>query len=387
MLEVYIGPNGYGKTKRLESIKQNLITNGVNSNEILFLESELLLMDEVKDTKDSTKTMEYILTELLSTQAIEIARQGFESAIDSEITNNIPRMNTILDDILRLNGQTRNQNKNFIDVRPTKEYKKLVTINSDDIKNKMGSGQRMQLILELVKSSTKNYIFIDEPEKYSHPSMLNQTAKLIEDLAQNKNVYIATHSPKLLSMMDIDLDKIYVINDITHQPKSLNIASIIADLQQVNISNFPNKCKTYYEEGRFKENIRELHYRDFLEALFAKKVYICEGVNDELFIKKLLQNKNLYYEDYAIFKTYGKYQMLVFAKIFENINTDIHVFFDNDSNTNTSDMIINPSLSNFNHYKFKNNLEEEIGYTGRKDDTVKFIEFLDNFNFNNTNYL
>ena len=83
MLEVYIGPNGYGKTKRLESIKQNLITSGVNSNEILFLESELLLMDEVKDTKDSTKTMEYILTELLSTQAIETARQCFESSIDS----------------------------------------------------------------------------------------------------------------------------------------------------------------------------------------------------------------------------------------------------------------------------------------------------------------
>ena len=38
MLEVYIGPNGYGKTKRLESIKQNLITSGVNSNEILFIE-------------------------------------------------------------------------------------------------------------------------------------------------------------------------------------------------------------------------------------------------------------------------------------------------------------------------------------------------------------
>ena len=138
MLEVYIGPNGYGKTKRLESIKQNLITSGVNSNEILFLESELLLMDEVKDTKDSTKTMEYILTELLSTQAIETARQCFESSIDSEIMNNIPRMNTILDNVLMLNGQTRNQNKNFIDVRPTKEYKKLVTINSDDIKNKMG---------------------------------------------------------------------------------------------------------------------------------------------------------------------------------------------------------------------------------------------------------
>ena len=78
---------------------------------------------------------------------------------------------------------------------------------------------------------------------------------------------------------------------------------------------------------------------------------------------------------------------MVFAKFFENINSDIHIFFDNDSDTNTSDVIINSLLLNFNHYKFINNLEEELSYTGRKDDTVKFIEFLDNFNFNNTNYL
>jgi predicted ATP-binding protein involved in virulence len=65
MIRVFIGPNGYGKTTKLENIKQNLITSGIHENEILFLESEILLLEEIKDTKDNSKTMEFILAELL----------------------------------------------------------------------------------------------------------------------------------------------------------------------------------------------------------------------------------------------------------------------------------------------------------------------------------
>lgn len=71
MLEVYIGLNGYGKINRLKHIKQNLIDSVIISNEILFLYLKLLLIDEVKDIKDSSKMIKYILTELLSILAIE----------------------------------------------------------------------------------------------------------------------------------------------------------------------------------------------------------------------------------------------------------------------------------------------------------------------------
>ncbi|MDY0139589.1 MAG: hypothetical protein RBR50_07810, partial [Candidatus Izemoplasmatales bacterium] len=107
MIKVFIGPNGYGKTTKLENIKQNLISSGVNGNEILFLESEILLLEEVKDTKDNTKTMEYILTELLETVPVITSRTNYEQAIDTEITSNIANVNTIIDDILSLNGMTR----------------------------------------------------------------------------------------------------------------------------------------------------------------------------------------------------------------------------------------------------------------------------------------
>ena len=39
-----------------------------------------------------------------------------------------------------------------------------------------------------------------------------------------------------------------------------------------------------------KNNILELHKKEFFEALFSKNVYIVEGVNDELFLKNCYIN-------------------------------------------------------------------------------------------------
>ena len=41
MIKVYIGPNGYGKTTRLNEEKKALINSGIPEKEIIFLESEM----------------------------------------------------------------------------------------------------------------------------------------------------------------------------------------------------------------------------------------------------------------------------------------------------------------------------------------------------------
>lgn len=66
MIYAVIGPNGFGKTTYLQKKEADLIAAGISENDILFLESEILLSDEVKDTKDDTKTMEYIIQNLLN---------------------------------------------------------------------------------------------------------------------------------------------------------------------------------------------------------------------------------------------------------------------------------------------------------------------------------
>ena len=65
----------------------------------------------MKDTRDESKTMEFIINEVLSTPALEIARQQYEEAVDNEINANVDRINKIIDDILSINNQDRNIKK------------------------------------------------------------------------------------------------------------------------------------------------------------------------------------------------------------------------------------------------------------------------------------
>ena len=133
MIKILIGPNGYDKTTKLVNLKKELISGGVNESEILFLESEILLLDEVKDTKNNTATMEYILTELLATDDYDTKQKEFEDEVDKIITDNQVSMNNLLDDIISMNESKRT--KDFITVSTNKEYKKLVSIDSTDVKN------------------------------------------------------------------------------------------------------------------------------------------------------------------------------------------------------------------------------------------------------------
>ncbi|MCD4827441.1 MAG: hypothetical protein K8Q99_06680 [Acholeplasmataceae bacterium] len=379
MIKVLIGPNGYGKTTKLESIRNGLIASGISETEILFLESEILLLDEVKDTKDSSKTMEYILSELLETIPVASSRTIYEQAIDTEVTANIANFNTILDGVLLMNGMTRSGD--FISVSTAKTHKNLVKINQNDVKKKMGSGQRMHLLLELVNKSSKNYIFIDEPEKYSHPSMLNKTASLLNSLSSTRDIYIATHSAKLLSMLDLNLDNVSVLNDATYTEKHIDftgsISSYVAHSALLSANPGLGKSYSYFNLTNLKENIMRLHYRDFMESLFSKTVYLVEGVNDELFVKKMLIDNGKYFGDYYIFPVYGKHHMMVFAYILSQLSIDVKLFFDQD-NSNPVNVSTNTILSSFNHKMFCPNIEITFGFPiGSKYNTVSFINLLD----------
>mgnify|MGYP000950784489 CR=1 FL=1 len=302
MIKILIGPNGFGKTTALRDKKKELIDNGeVEEKDILFLESEILVLDEMKDTTDKTFAMEYIISELLENDDIIEKKQEFSNLVDGVINSNKIRFNDMLDEVISFNGQTRVGD--VISTSNVKEYKKIVKINANDIKNKLGSGQRMQFILSLVKNSSKTHIFLDEPEKHSHPSLLNFTAKIIRELSSTKDIYIATHSPKLIEMLDFDMNDIEVYNDPSfngYKQIDLNIAANSLP-NNINLVDLGEKSRTYYNAIQLEKNIKEVHLRDFMEAIFSKKIYIVEGINDELFLKKILIENNRQYEDYLNF--------------------------------------------------------------------------------------
>lgn len=379
-IEIVIGPNGFGKTTYLEATKKELEQSGVSPNDILYLPSEIKLLDEVKDTTENSTTMEYIVSELIQTPDFIQKRQELFEEVDRAITANTASMNKVCDEVLGHNGQTRT--KDFISSNSKIFIKSIVSICQDDVKRKMGSGQRMHLLLRLVERSSKSHIFLDEPEKYSHPSMLNETARIINKLVEcGKSVHLATHSPKLLAMLDFDLADLRVINDDTHERKPIPFSKAVEMGKKVNVGSLPTRNKRYYvSEASVKDCLARRHKREFLEALFSKRVYLCEGVNDVAFVNFALWELGGYFDDYTILSTWGKYNTPAFFALLDGLGVEVVILFDRDDETRPEIHAINEVIRSLGANKlieFDLNIEKEFGFTGPKQDTLGFIEHLE----------
>lgn len=383
MLKIFIGPNGCGKTYSLDEEIKKLIKEEENRKDIIKLNSEIVYADEMKDTVSNSFLMEYIITELLMTDEISEAQKKYESLVDDNIKKNKSFYNDSMKEVLALNNQKIT--KDVITNTPTKEYKKVVKINPDDLKNSMGSGQKLQFLLKLIEKSNKKYVFLDEPENHTHPSLLHKTAQLINNLSKEKTIYVATHSPELLSMLEIDFNNLYIYNDTEFKgPKQIDFEKAIKSLPTgVHIENLNNKSKTYYNKDSLVKNILQLHKKEFMSALFSKKVYIVEGINDELFLKKLLSHFNKQYEQYNIFQCYGKPHYFPFISIFQDLNIEITILYDKDKDKDKQNDVngrINNALNLIEKsHGFDGDIEHELVYLGDKRSTPEFIEFLDNY--------
>ena len=341
--------------------------------------SEIKLLDEVKDTVDTSQTMEFLLSEILETPSFVKKRDALYEEADKAIASSLPAMNQMLEEVLSLNGSKRT--KDFIAPNPKRTIKSLVSIAQDDVKKKMGSGQRMHLLLKLAAKSSKDFILLDEPEKYSHPSLLNGTAKAINDLvAAGKDVHIATHSPKLVSMLDFDLGDIRLINDSSHDLKTIPFDDAVAAASsKVNVGSMQDKFKRYYMSGNsIKDCVAKRHGRAFIEALFTRKVFLCEGANDELFINASLQQHGGFYDDYVIFKVWGKSNLPVFIELFERLGIDLVAMLDVDDESKEPHSKLNPVIRSYSEtglriIEFKPYLEAALGYKGKKDDALGLL--------------
>lgn len=102
MLQVFIGPNGFGKTTKLIDIKKKL--DNEKSNNTIMLSSELIFDDEVKDTVNTSMLMEYIITEILSDDETQKAKIALEKAVDNSIDKNTNVLNEKIEYALGFNN-------------------------------------------------------------------------------------------------------------------------------------------------------------------------------------------------------------------------------------------------------------------------------------------
>jgi ABC-type uncharacterized transport system ATPase subunit len=112
-LTIYIGPNGSGKTYELNKMK--------GKENSFMVPSEIIFLEETKDTKDSTIVMEQLIGELIMPNILD-EKKLFEEKVDDVINENKKVYNDKLREILNINGTKLK--KDFINCTTKKEYKK-----------------------------------------------------------------------------------------------------------------------------------------------------------------------------------------------------------------------------------------------------------------------
>ena len=116
-----------------------------------------------------------------------------------------------------------------------------------------------------------------------------------------------------------------------------------------------------------------------MNALFSSKVYIVEGINDQLFLKKLLNKSGKQFQQYSIFPCYGKPHYFPFIEIFNDLDIDVVLLYDEDKTSNETNNKINQELQKNKGYMFSEFLEKEIGYNGDKGALPRFLDYLTSY--------
>ena len=66
-----------------------------------------------------------------------------------------------------------------------------------------GTSNVISLIVSLYFNDSR-YLFIEEPERNIHPSLLSKVVEMIGEASNNKQVFVTTHSPEILKYMDLN---------------------------------------------------------------------------------------------------------------------------------------------------------------------------------------
>ena len=216
-----------------------------------------------------------------------------------------------------------------------------------------------------------NYFLFDEPDNYLDDKHIKYTKKIVEILTNNhKVVCIVTHNPRLLDVLNINIDDIYILNNCLEN----NIVNVSIDqLKQIYLDccdsvsevkffeNCDPKERFFYDK---KNNLIDInlyniiHSYDFYRTLFYDRVVLVEGLTEKLVLNEI-DKFQIYVNNFYFCKGKSRYPFLI--KIFEQLNKDIVLIFDEDSdNKNKFAFTINSMFDGYKKIVFTPNLEDEL---------------------------
>ena len=331
---------------------------------------------------------------------------------------------------------------NINPIKPTDIVKNLVShyVQDGNLENKtvsidsFGQGLQRHLIYTLLKLSTKyadnssndskkefnpdfTLILFEEPEAFLHPSQQEKININLQILSkeENQQILITSHSPIFVSkniaslsslikvkrensskLFQIEKEQIELLfednNGLFEHFKSILDKPEIeeplkAKIRKYSLANEDDDTELKLEQEKFKYSLWLDSERTSL--FFAKKVIICEGASEKVFIDYLLNNEwlELKNQNIYILDSLGKFNIHRYMNLFEYLGINHSVLMDNDEN-DTQEIVNRFIESNKNKYTnkielFDKDLEAFLGIDTPKRKDLKPLNIMYQYNKEN----
>lgn len=304
-LIVIAGSNGSGKTNLLEAIYNYFL----NENNEMVSETEIEFLNEEADLKKISKVI-YMPTEINFSEVKNASDKykyeyKFLNRVDSNIVKDIPSYLATKVKLMQKNNEnmTYKQIKDKVSEETNKIFEELeldikmigFTPDEKDLPlfsnsfgevfdiNGLSSGEKQlfmrALTLKMIEAENA-IILIDEPEISLHPKWQQKIIKIYQNIGDNNQVIIATHSPHIIgsvknenvrvmkkSSSGIEIKK---LNELTYGQSMDNILENVMELEDILTPDISQELKRLHKmimKAEYKTKEFEVLYKTLREVL------------------------------------------------------------------------------------------------------------------------
>lgn len=363
---VLIGRNGVGKTYAINQ----MFEKHTSDNIVFIMNSDISTSFEFDSNNRSS----------IANQLINLINKQYSGDLEKHIGN---ILNNTSSKVNRINREVKQSFYSDFNVElqiSRKDIDSGAMLESIPVASD-GTGHKMYYILNLVcellklhlaENPGKNVILlVDEPEKYSHPSLTIKTAKRLRELASsNFKILVSTHSPIFTKYFVTDISEVYllknrdelVVNDID------DLSDDIYNLYSTDVkSRFESMKKLVQSKRTISNYINKVILSRIVESLFTDLVVISEGFAEQVLLDYIVLNSNLTF-DFSVLTCSGKGLFPMYMTIMEKYHIPYFSLFDSDSSNPRVD--VHKEYNNFimdkssGYYTFPEDIEDyfEIEY-------------------------
>ena len=382
--KIYFGKNGIGKSKELKKIQEQYKSTSffIDCTKNYSPDDEIF-----KNTKTSlTYKLQEFIDAILGKEEIKISNDKISGVVDTIkndlALNEIDKIDAHINELdantfLSINNEIKEnpivgnlmpKDNNLITTKDFRINFQSLNINEKTMTKlaKHGSGTRFYFAIILVSkilvkldNIDKSYsIIIDEPERFLHPALIRSIAYHLKEINKKVNVFVATHSPHFINYF-YQKDKTELYTKVHNDHKG--------EFKKINFNVKENRI--------FKRRL------DSVESLFADKIIICEGNNDEKLLEYILFDKFPEKNVAVVYGSTGKdkipqiYNMYInkYSDIFQKEN--IFIVYDCDEDKiqkNSNHITWNEEISKLGHnenliHSFSDDLEKDLNITKKEN--------------------